>query len=232
MEDQPRPAPEWTVTYADMMSLVLTFFVMLVSMSEIKEDEKFQAMVDSMRQEFGPNATSAPALGKRVPRNSNMIHTASAGRARRRDAIAAGESVKALRDDPTAGPRRKGSGPISICELHFSEGASTLAGPAMRRLQEVVDQMAGNTLRVEIRGHASRRPLTPDSTMRDTWDLAYERCWEVMRFLADRGIDPARMRFEVAGENEPRYFGADVQLQQRNDRVEVRLWSHVANMTE
>ena len=28
--------PEWVVTYGDMMSLLLTFFIMLVSLSELK----------------------------------------------------------------------------------------------------------------------------------------------------------------------------------------------------
>ena len=32
-------APEWMVTYGDMMSLLLVFFVALVSMSEIKKDK-------------------------------------------------------------------------------------------------------------------------------------------------------------------------------------------------
>ena len=45
--------PEWVVTFGDMMSLLLTFFIMLVSMSEVKEQERYQAMVDSIRQRFG-----------------------------------------------------------------------------------------------------------------------------------------------------------------------------------
>ena len=34
--------PEWVVTFGDMMSLLLTFFIMLVSLSEIKEEQKYQ----------------------------------------------------------------------------------------------------------------------------------------------------------------------------------------------
>ena len=45
--------PEWVVTFGDMMSLLLTFFIMLVSMSEIKQEERFQAMVESFREQFG-----------------------------------------------------------------------------------------------------------------------------------------------------------------------------------
>ena len=38
-------APEWMVTFGDMMSLLLCFFVILVSMSEMKQDQKFQEVM-------------------------------------------------------------------------------------------------------------------------------------------------------------------------------------------
>ena len=45
--------PEWVVTFGDMMSLLLTFFIMLVSLSEIKEEETYQALVNSLQRQFG-----------------------------------------------------------------------------------------------------------------------------------------------------------------------------------
>ena len=51
IEEEPEPGiPEWVVTFGDMMSLLLTFFIMLVSMSEMKQDEKFQAVAESFRE--------------------------------------------------------------------------------------------------------------------------------------------------------------------------------------
>jgi chemotaxis protein MotB len=40
MDDEPDEIsiPEWVVTFGDMMSLLLTFFILLVSISEIKEE--------------------------------------------------------------------------------------------------------------------------------------------------------------------------------------------------
>ena len=39
-EDPPAGVPEWVVSFGDMMSLLLTFFIMLVSMSEMMKFEK------------------------------------------------------------------------------------------------------------------------------------------------------------------------------------------------
>ena len=46
-------APEWMVTYGDTMTLLLCFFVIIVSMSEIKEDERFEQVRESLRVAFG-----------------------------------------------------------------------------------------------------------------------------------------------------------------------------------
>ena len=53
-KQQAAGAPEWVVTYGDMMSLLLCFFVALVAMSSpSKEDEKFQDVMNSIREAFG-----------------------------------------------------------------------------------------------------------------------------------------------------------------------------------
>ena len=51
-EEAKEGAPEWMVTFADMMSLLLTFFVLLLSFSSI-EIVKFKAMSGSMKDAFG-----------------------------------------------------------------------------------------------------------------------------------------------------------------------------------
>ena len=52
-QEGPKGAPEWMVTYGDAMTLLLCFFVIIVSMSEVKKDERFQEVVESLRRAFG-----------------------------------------------------------------------------------------------------------------------------------------------------------------------------------
>ncbi|MFP6677633.1 MAG: flagellar motor protein MotB [Pirellulaceae bacterium] len=51
-DDDALSIPEWVVTFGDMMSLLLTFFIMLVSLSELKEEDQYQALVQSMQKEI------------------------------------------------------------------------------------------------------------------------------------------------------------------------------------
>jgi len=82
-EDDPPPGvPEWVVTYGDMMSLLLTFFIMLVSMSEIRNDEgSVRAMLDALRERFGTHQGTAAVPGKSLERPVIKVRRLRRGRA-------------------------------------------------------------------------------------------------------------------------------------------------------
>jgi chemotaxis protein MotB len=46
-------APAWVVTFGDLMSLLLTFFVLLLSFSKVEETQKYKDMHGSMKDAFG-----------------------------------------------------------------------------------------------------------------------------------------------------------------------------------
>ncbi|MEO0980643.1 MAG: flagellar motor protein MotB, partial [Pseudomonadota bacterium] len=50
-------APDWLVTFADLMSLLVCFFVLIISFS-IQDKEKLQVVAGSMREAFGVKETS------------------------------------------------------------------------------------------------------------------------------------------------------------------------------
>ena len=53
-------APEWIVTFADLMSLFVCFFVLIISFS-IQDKEKLQVVAGSMRDAFGVKKTTIKA---------------------------------------------------------------------------------------------------------------------------------------------------------------------------
>ncbi|MFV2093679.1 MAG: flagellar motor protein MotB [Hyphomicrobiales bacterium] len=57
---KPDGPPEWIVTFADLMSLLVVFFVLIISFS-IQDDEKMQVVAGSMRDAFGVKAISRRA---------------------------------------------------------------------------------------------------------------------------------------------------------------------------
>jgi len=91
-EDTPASLPGWFVTYADLMSLLLTFFIMLASFSEVREQEKYQALKASMRRQFGHGVGDmAVATGWTNPRNPMMATLTTIARARKHELMPTAE---------------------------------------------------------------------------------------------------------------------------------------------
>lgn len=217
--------PEWVVTFGDMMSLLLTFFIMLVSMSEIKHEERYQALVESFRRQFGHDtATNSLAPGEHTPRNSDLGKLASQGRALRANTMEGGDRVKAPRgEQPRVRTLRQAHRTVIGAVVHFEQGSATLTEQAKAELQRAVIQMLGKPQKIEVRGHTSMRPLAPNEAFRDKWDLAFARCRAVQTFLEELSIDPRRIRLSQASEYEPFTLDVSPEALRSNARVEVHM---------
>jgi len=83
-EDRSPEAPLWYVTYGDMMTLLLTFFIMIASFSEVREQEKYQAVAKSIHRQFGREVDkSAGAVGWTRPRNGVIANMATLARSQK-----------------------------------------------------------------------------------------------------------------------------------------------------
>ena len=61
-EDPPKPAAAWMNTFADLMNLLLCFFVLLFSMSTV-DAQKFEQVAASFAQSFSIFTAGASAIG-------------------------------------------------------------------------------------------------------------------------------------------------------------------------
>ena len=222
-EDEVAGVAEWVVTFGDMMSLLLTFFIMLVSMSEIRDEERYELMVEALRKRFGHDSSVISMIpGPTSPRNSPVEKLASMGRARRVDTMRGGDRVRApvgenprVRSIRTADQRTLGG------EIIFPEGEWEINEANQRVLRATAQEIGGKPQKIEIRGHTSSSPLPKDSPFKTHWDLAYARCVATMEYLIHLGIDPKRIRISVAADKEPKHISTDPLLYRQNPRVEV-----------
>jgi chemotaxis protein MotB len=225
-EDPPPGVPEWVVTFGDMMSLLLTFFIMLVSLSEIKQEEKYQALVESLRRQLGHvSSRDAVMPGPAKPRNSLVQQVANLARAKRQDLMQGGQKVEA----PTGESRsvqivRQGSRTTTGTTIFFANFEVQLTEPERQKLRDLATKLAGKPQKIEVRGHAGRQPLPPDSPYADHYDLAFRRAREVRDYLIrEHRLEPNRLRLISAGSDEPLHFGIDPEKLKLNARVDVFL---------
>lgn len=251
-EEESVGVPEWVVTYGDMMSLLLTFFIMLVSMSQLKEDDgRTRIMMDAIREVFGPSSGDRGAPGRSLQTHSTHGERASAS------ARAEGADERGGRTSPGAAGEHESASQISPGTLVTLGGAAEFArfdaglNDELKQTLDVVARVVGPTSnRIMIRGHATPEPLPNDVDflagavggtpaggfrssrrllsidglpVRDQFDLSYARARAVADYLAARKIPRQRLIVTAAGDAEFRVVTRRRDVQRRNRRVDVFL---------
>ena len=225
-DDAPQGIPEWVVTFGDMMSLLLTFFIMLVSMSEIKEEEKYQAMVESIQRQFGHDLSMRNVTpGDSRPRESEFRVLSTTGRAKKKDMHKGGVPTKApVGEQPRVRIVRPGSSTAIGTVLFFTNQTYELSDENKAALDLQMAEMAGKPQKIEIRGHTSQQLALQGTHPSSAMDLSYRRCRNVMQYLMQQHhVPPERIRLSTAGAWEPMHLSGDSEKMRLNPRVEVFL---------
>ena len=228
MSDEPEEAgiPGWIVTFGDMMSLLLTFFIMLVSLSEIKEEEKYQALVDSMQRQFGYARTfDALAPGESRPRTTAYATLATTGRAKRKHTDTGGVPEKApVGEERQVRIVRPGQQTAVGSVIFFDLGSDRINPSADTAIRGLADLLRGKPQKIEVRGHVSAEFAARTAGTDQAVSLAFRRAAAVARLLTEReGIAAARLRISSAGASEPMSGSGRSNGIARNPRVEVFL---------
>ncbi len=228
MNDEPDEIgiPEWVVTFGDMMSLLLTFFIMLVSLSEIKEEETYQALVNSVQQEFGFTKTvDALAPGESRPRQTAFAPIATVGRAMRKDTASGGVPEKApTGEEPLVRIVRPGQVTAVGSVVYFDVGSDKVSSAADSAIKMLAEQLRGKPQKIEVRGHSSSEFAARTAGTDDAVMLGFSRAIAVRRLLVDReGLNPDRFRISSAGDSEPASRTGKNGASNQNPRVEVFL---------
>jgi chemotaxis protein MotB len=212
-EEEPQSAPEWMVTFSDMIGLLVTFFIMLMTFSTT-EKEKYARMAGSLQGQFGlladPKASDSLSVTPPPPTIKNRV-TEDGLRQAREDLNLIRERMETLVRRPGTGNRIEfeqvaGGTRLSIsCDTPFPAGSHFLTEPVKETLREVADLLRLHTHRVIVVGHAgSEGPLAPGSE--ELSELAAARALAVAEYLTTLGrIPSSRVTVASRGDlDEPR----------------------------
>ena len=200
-------APEWALTFGDMMSLLLCFFILMFSMSEIKLD-KFMQAAESMRAGFGQSESPTQEVqGQGSPTMEATTLIISKDEIDQQlDLIRAKleEFVKKHGLENTLKVNQDENGvTLSIQDVVLFDVASAEIRAAslwiMDKLSELVTEI--NTKLIVI-GHTDNLPINTVE-FPSNWELSAARAARVTRVLVDKGIDPARIHVEGYAEYKP-----------------------------
>jgi len=169
-------APFWMISFSDLMTLLLSFFIILFSMSTL-EKEKMEQIMEAMAVRFVPLRDRAKTPRADTTQSKPKQPTAH-------------ESQKV---EPTEKSAVKGT------IIPFPLEETELDDENKESLNWLAENLKESSLPILIRGHASNK----ETTRRVVDDFAYERAWNVRKCLETLDLAHRRFILVIIGPNEP-----------------------------
>lgn len=230
-------APAWTTTFGDLMSLLLTFFILLYSMSELKM-ERFLLASQSLSEALSGTATEVPveptgptpdgedplnpaegAAGL-TPLELQILSAADADLesiARQLETFihqnGLGETLSVVRSEEGVHLR-------ILSSALFPSGSGVMH-PESRWILSYLAEVTGTLgVRAVVSGHTDNEPIQT-AQFPSNWELSAARAAGVARELVASGHDSDLLRVEAWGEYRPIADNDSPEGRGQNRRVEI-----------
>lgn len=225
-------APAWVVSYSDMVTLLLTFFVLMFAIGET-EQEKFQRVVVSLRDALkGTTNLEHDVYTGNQDSQYQIVSTETSPDEIELLAAVKQEMEKIISDlqklietnsmegQITAEMTPRGA-IISISNVAvFPIGKAQLTDLGRHTIQDITRILQAFPYHVKVEGHTDNTPINTDE-FPSNWELSTRRASEIVRFLIDKGISPTQLSAEGFAEFHPVATNFTAAGRSQNRRVEL-----------
>ncbi len=226
--------PAWVVTFGDMMSLLLCFFVLLLSFSET-DKQLYKEVAGSLAQAFGIQreikALDSPKGQKMIAKDFDMQHIAT------REKEEFGKEIKKEIETHFKDIKDKIQVEVSkdkvtirmMGETAFDSGKSDIRPEMMPLLEKIGSILRGGKGEIIVCGHTDNIPVK-SGPFQSNLRLSIARAATVAEFLINHtGIEPSRISTMGFGEYRPLVSNDTPEGRQKNRRVEITLTTSAFN---
>jgi len=182
-------ADDWLLTYGDMMTLLLCFFVILISISTINPD-RYEMISESMSR-----ALREFKAGSHVPAKTTLKNL----KTEVKKIIREGN----LENDIDVEATDRGILINAKGALLFASGEAKLQDKGKDFLSKLTSTIKDVEYSVEIEGHTDNVPISTKE-FPSNWDLSSARASEVVRFFVEKGVPKDKLRATGFAETKPR----------------------------
>ena len=211
----------WLLTYADLITLLMIFFVVMYALSRV-DSEKFQALSGALGGVFGPSAqTLGDGEGGGIP---SVVPSLGPGSLR-------GVLVELnayLENQQISGSaqysQEEGSVTINLgAQEFFGEGEAALKASAEPHLDALAAVLNAGAFRIRVEGHTNKGDARARQYASD-WELSAARAAKVVEYLVVVArVPPQRIMAAGLGPTRPVSDPATEQGRARNRRLSIVL---------
>lgn len=221
-DDAPK-APFWMTTYGDMVTLLLTFFILMFAMSTINE-RKFMQAAQSLQEALGGGVMDASisVIGEET------LMTGTSGITRQDvDILETLEQIAELMEDEALSEMSSmeiiGAGEVLLRlgdEMLFDPGKAVLKTGARQIIRGITESIIGTTEKVWVEGHTDNVPIY-SLEFPSNWELSTARALSVVKYLQQLGIPSDQLAAVGHSEYVPLATNDTPEGRQKNRRVEL-----------
>jgi len=203
---------EWLTTYADAITLLMAFFVMLVSFSKI-DLPLFEEVMSGIQQEIGMGASKETSTSEVKTKIEEIVFQ-----------IGMEQMVEVQKDTQGVTIEMANAG-------FFKPGTAQIkeeANPLITQWAEVLTKEEYKYFIIEVEGHTDDDPIT-SQRFPSNWELSADRAAAVVRFMQGEGVHPFQLKAIGLADSHPKVpnrdqFGDPIKVNQaKNRRVVIRL---------
>jgi len=230
----------WLVSYADFITLLFAFFVVMYAISSVNEG-KYRVMASSIVSAFRNEADIASGAmvminpsnppPQTIPAQRNQAKLKESARLVKKEHLRqlAKELNQALAPLMSEGKVRMAEGALGLtidisASVLFSPGDARLSQEAVRALDAVGRVLATTDFPVRVEGHTDNVPIT-NPQFPSNWELSAARAASVVRLFIDANVDPRRLTATGYADQRPLADNATPEGRQKNRRVAITIES-------
>jgi len=239
-------APAWLVTFSDLMSLLLAFFVLLLTFAEM-DSTKFKKVIESLENAFGVQSQLILAdipLGSHIivqkyspgtpdtstvqgDKNSTTENTIETPKPQTKNTTVLGaELAEELENEIVSGIVDLETIEDKVIvriqeEGSFDSGSATLKQSFLPVIAKIAMILADTPVLIQVAGFTDNVPIQTDM-FRSNWELSALRAYSVLNeILRVKKNDPRRFTLEGHAANHPIVKNNSAQNRAKNRRVEL-----------
>jgi chemotaxis protein MotB len=213
----------WLVSYADFMTLLFAFFVVMFAVSQV-DSKKMGRFTEAFSKAVGIDVF--PLNGESIMAGGTQTDEGATNypERQREGEIEDLRAALGSKGDLLRGMQIMQSGGELVLRLpenvFFDSGDARVKEAAIAMLRTVAPELVGRSVEVRIEGHTDNRPIST-GRFHSNWDLSTARAISVMTLFLDEGLSPKRVAVAGYGEFRPVADNGTDEGRRQNRRVDL-----------
>ena len=224
-EHEKENSERWLLTYADLITLLLVFFIIMYTMSNV-DKQKFAQMANALKGAMG---ASGEKVLEMFPNQAVVpINNGSAYNSEERQMEGVEKQMEeliekaGLKDEIQVEVQERGLVVSIKSYILFESGKAQLTPESVgiiAHIAQILSQVSGKQIRIE--GHTDSDPIsTPEFP--SNWELSSARATCVLKLILAKGhFNPTKISAVGYGEYRPKVPNTTVENKGQNRRVDI-----------